>query len=185
PFIADVDGDGVRDLIVWRGSTGTWYALTSSSNYNSASAIGKQWGNKSLGDVPMLTDMDGDGNADFTVWRASTGTFYWLTSSSRYTVAGSRQGGTRSLGDQPLSGDFDADGRSDLAVWRASTGTFHWLTSSSGYNYASAGSRQWGSGAAGDVPQLGDVDGDGRTDLLVWRAPTGVWFWLTSSSGYS
>jgi endonuclease/exonuclease/phosphatase family metal-dependent hydrolase len=183
PFMSDVDGDGVRDLIVWRASTGTWYALTSSSGYDPNKAIGKQWGNQGLGDIPLLTDVDGDGNADFTVWRASTGTFYWLTSSSRYTVAGSRQWGNKSLGDQPLNADFDGDGRSDLAVWRASTGTFYWLTSSSGY--ATAGSRQWGSGAAGDVPMIGDVDGDGRSDLLVWRAPSGIWFWLTSSSGYS
>jgi len=185
PFMADVDGDGIRDLIVWRASTGTWYALTSSTAYNSASAIAKQWGSQSLGDVPLLTDMDGDGRADFTVWRGSTGTFYWLTSSSRYTVAGTKQWGSRSLGDVPLAGDFDGDGRTDLAVWRGSTGTFYWLTSSSNYAYASAVARQWGSGAAGDVPLVGDVDGDGRSDLLVWRAPTGIWFWLTSSSGYS
>ena len=185
PLIGDIDGDRIRDFVLWRGATGIWYTLTSSSGYNPASQKVVQWGNRSAGDVPLLADVDGDAKVDFTVWRASTGTFYWLTSSSGYTVAGSRQWGSSSLGDVPLAGDFDGDGRSDLAVWRASTGTWFWLTSSSNYAYASAGTRQWGSGAAGDVPKTADMDGDGRDDLIVWRAPLGVWFWLTSSSGYA
>jgi FG-GAP repeat protein len=31
----------------------------------------------------------------------------------------------------------------------------------------------------------GDYDGDGKTDLAVYRASTGQWFVLKSSSGYT
>ena len=34
------------------------------------------------------------------------------------------------------------------------------------------------------VPALMDFDGDGRSDLTVWRPASGMWFWLTSSSGW-
>jgi hypothetical protein len=44
---------------------------------------------------------------------------------------------------------------------------------------------QWGNASLGDSPIVGDIDGDGLTDLTVWRASTGTWFWLTSSTGYS
>ena len=38
----------------------------------------------------------------------------------------------------------------------------------------------WGS--PGDVPIPGDYDGDGRTDLAVFRASTGLWQILQSST---
>jgi hypothetical protein len=139
---------------VWRQANGTWYWLTSSSGYNYASAGGKQWGSKSAGDVPLVADVDGDRRSDLLVWRASSGTWYWLTSTTgyNYRFAGGVQWGNLALGDRPLIGDFDGDGRADLTVWRASTGTWQWLRSSSAYSYATAGAVQWGSSALGDVP---------------------------------
>jgi hypothetical protein len=187
PLLGDIDGDGISDLVVWRTSTGTWYWLTSSSNYNPAAAVAKQWGNASLGDQPMLADMDGDRKMDLVVWRASSGTWYWLTSSSGYNYAtsGTKQWGSQGSGDVPKLADIDGDGKADLIVWRAPSGTWFWLTSASGYDYAQSGVKQWGSQGAGDVPLVGDLDGDGKTELVVWRAPSGTWYWLTSASGYN
>lgn len=41
---------------------------------------------------------------------------------------------------------------------------------------------QWG--LPGDVDVAGEYDGDGRTDLAVFRPSVGTWFILTSSSGF-
>jgi hypothetical protein len=187
PMMGDLDGDRIADIVIWRASTGTWYWLMSSNGYATSAAGIRQWGNKSLGDVPMLGDMDGDGRLDLVLWRASTGTWFWLTSSSNYSTSasGSKQWGSQANGDVPKIGDVDGDGRADLIVWRPASGTWFWLTSSSGYNYNASGAKQWGNQAAGDVPMVGDIDGDGRTELVVWRAPSGTWHWLTSTTNYA
>ena len=183
PLMGDVDGDGTRDLIVWTPSTGIWSWRSSSAQFVVGGS--KAWGSGALGDMPLVGDIDGDGRADLIVWRASSGEFFWVLSSSGYANAGSRQWGNSALGDQPLIGDFDGDGRSDLAVWRASTGTFCWLFAADGFGYASARGVQWGNASLGDRPMLADFDGDGRSDLAVWRASTGVWFWITSATQYA
>lgn len=185
PFIGDIDGDGKGDLIVWRPSNGTWFYLLSSNGYNYANQGQTQWGNSALGDQPMIADFDGDGRVDFTVWRASTGTWFWLKSTTSYAQQGQVQWGNNALGDIPLVADLDGDGASDIVVWRPTDSTFYWLTSLSGFNQAAPGVRQWGSSAQNDVPMLGDLDGDGAAELIVWRPANGTWFWLTAAGGYS
>jgi hypothetical protein len=42
----------------------------------------------------------------------------------------------------------------------------------------------WGVPGAGDIPVPGDYDGDGKTDIAIWRATTGDWWILNSSNGF-
>jgi hypothetical protein len=38
-------------------------------------------------------------------------------------------------------------------------------------------------GVAGDIPVPGDYDGDGRSDIAIWRSSNGFWFIVRSASG--
>jgi len=40
-----------------------------------------------------------------------------------------------------------------------------------------------GAGSLGDTPVPGDYDGDGKTDIAVWRPDSGVWYIQKSSDG--
>jgi len=81
--------------------------------------------------------------------------------------------------------DFDGDRRSDVAVWRAATGAWDYLSSAANMTAGAGSGARFGSGSVGDVPLSGDVDGDGKADLVIYRSTTGFWYWLTSRSGFT
>jgi hypothetical protein len=121
-------------------------------------------------------DYDGDGRADWSLFRPSTATWYVAESGGAFLI--------QSFGlatDIPARGDYDGDGKADPAAFRPSDGTWHILTSSS--NYTSAMIQAWGLGT--DIPVPGDYDGDGKTDFAVFRPSNGTWYILTSSSNYT
>jgi lysophospholipase L1-like esterase len=71
--------------------------------------------------------------------------------------------------------DFDGDRKTDLAVWTPASG--NWQISQSSDN--ATRNDVWGAGSLSDVPVPGDYDGDGKTDVAIFRG--GAWYVLQSS----
>lgn len=64
-----------------------------------------------------------------------------------------------------------------ISVWRPGTGTWY-IVENADFNHPLT--RVWGE--SGDVPVLGDYDGDGITDYAIWRPSTGTWWILPSTN---
>ena len=124
-------------------------------------------------------DFDGDAKADFTVFRASTGGWHVLNSSTNYTTSQSFSWGLST--DTPAPGDYDGDGKIDPAIYRASAGL--WAVLKSSTNYTTSFVVSWGLGI--DVPVQADFDGDGKTDPAIFRPSTGLWAVLNSNTNYT
>lgn len=122
-------------------------------------------------DTPVAADYDGDGRADFAIYRGATGE--WKVLSSTGAIRTTRFGAANL--DRPVPADYDGDGRTDLAVYRPTTSEFIALGSKLGLMRTMVGPK-------GSVPVPADYDGDGRADPAV-SYNSFFWFIQRSSEG--
>ena len=77
PLAGDVNGDGIADLVIYRG--GIWFIDT---NRDGNTEMMISFGGMPQ-DIPMLFDWDGDGKADLCIFRDRT----WYVSTKRDGMA--------------------------------------------------------------------------------------------------
>ena len=127
------------------------------------------------GDVPVTGDWDGDGRDTPGIFR--DGTWFLRNSNSPGGVDITFSWGA--TGDYPIVGDWDGDGKDTIGVYRS--GEWFVRNSNSGGTvdgYLDARSVDFNgttraTPARGDIPVVGDWDGDGKDNVGTYRQ--GAW----------
>ena len=183
--VGDYTGDGRADLAVYRegaifGAQSIWFYRATPSGPTSFIP----WGLR--GDFPAPGDYDGDGRNDFVIQRFNgegQEAAFWTRLATGVVLP------VQSFGrptDFIVPGDYDADGRTDIATVRfTSIGTqWFWRRSS---DQVLIGPVTFGlpplDGRLQDLPVQGDYDGDGRTDVAVWRIADGLFISRSTVTG--
>lgn len=174
PTPADWDGDGDTDVGAYQpGAQASFYTrLTPAENYYGR----KFWG--TTGDIPVEGDYDADNITDVAVYRPSTGT-WWALRSSDNTILNIYWGNNTAI---PVPGDYDGDQRIDAALFQPQDPTNgnrdSWWILLSNRAYLAFTTTAWG--LPGDLRVPADYDGDGKTDIAVYRPTEGNWYILRS-----
>lgn len=198
-FIGDFDGDGKDDVYVFNGvdwifpylgllrSDGT--GLQGVARYDGS--IPGFW-QMTAGDKFFVGDFNGDHKADLYIFNGSNWAIPYLgmlrangTSLSglaRYD--GSIPGWFMKPNDQFFAGDFDGDGRTDLYVFNGNNWSYRYLAmlKSSGSALSDiklfTGNLPNWSMTAQDRFFVGDLDGDGKSDLYVFNGTNWAYAYL-------
>jgi hypothetical protein len=124
------------------------------------------------GDVPFSGDWDCDGVDTPGLYRQSDG-FVYLRNSNTQGIA-DLDFYFGNPGDVPLAGDFNGDGCDTVSLFRASEHRIY-IINELGEDGAGLGAADFyfTFGNAGDVPFVGDFDGDSLDEIALHRGKTG------------
>jgi hypothetical protein len=183
----DDDNDGTLDTAendptgsligAFRTSTGQWLLDLNGSRTWDGSRIDGFYTFGQSGDLPVTGDWNSDGAAKIGVFRPSTCEWFLDLNGNDKLDGKSVDAYFKfgSKGDRPATGIWKKGGAVRVGVFRPSTG--QWLLDLNGNRKWDRTSRDglYQFGQSGDLPVTGDWNGDGITDIGVFRPGTGQW----------
>jgi hypothetical protein len=185
-LVGDFNGDGKTDVALWRsgwGSTPVYFAAGDSRGRftrfnvtNTAHAAPHNWINDPA-TTKFVGDFDGDGLSDIALSRPgwSSIPIYHSNGDGSFRVTNRHVSWSSSIMHHPdtrvLPGDYDGDGCIDLALTRPgwSSLPIYFSNADGGFTLSNRALPIDGSAVLDPRREVltGDVNGDGRTDLLV------------------
>ena len=194
-LLGDVNGDARPDLLVGTQGQGVIAYLNDGDGDPFDSVSGFTIGGTSTPSgssskavtALALADLDHDGNVDLVVGRTGDTTEVWLGHGDATFTRATGAGVTLLTGALGLAtGDLDKNGTVDVLAVATGTATqLYAVGTGSGADWTGLTTSATPATATGKAVALGDVDGDGKLDLVTGGSAGGVGLFLGTGSGFA
>ncbi|EFC81843.1 VCBS repeat-containing protein [Parafrankia sp. EUN1f] len=187
PAVGDFNGDGLDDVaaFVTAGSAaGTVrFALSTGTGFDSVQTVADAFPT-GTGAAPEVGDLNGDGLDDLAVFtRGATADVYVsLSTGYGFDPAALWHDSFAGGSGYPAIGDFNGDGRDDVVTFTHDSAADVYVALSTGSGFS--GTTKWQDNFAlwSEYPGVGDADGDGRDDILVYTGSPANDVWVALST---
>lgn len=184
--VGDIDSDGVPDLLAIEHNGALWqYPGNGSGGYKARIGVGNSW--NAYETVIGAGDVDGDSRSDLLAIRPD-GTLWFYAGSGKVSANNSGyapglQIGTywNSFTEVMAAGDMNSDGKADILAKRSDGSLWFYAgigrvsPTNSGFGAGkNLGASVWVSDSK--IVGAGDIDGDGKNDVLSVDFQGALWF---------
>ncbi|MBF8191784.1 FG-GAP repeat protein, partial [Nonomuraea sp. K274] len=185
---ADFDGDGKDDIITFTQNAlaDVYVSPSTGSAFEGTSVKWHDWFAPG-GETPYTGDFDGDGKDDVVAFTHGTSADVYVATSTGTGFGGGAKWHDffSPHGEIPAVGDFDGDGKDDIATFTRGNSADVYVATSTGTGFG-AGVKWHDFFAPGvEFPAVGDVDGDGKDDLIVFTQGSTADVYVALSTGTS
>ncbi|MFI9838808.1 FG-GAP-like repeat-containing protein [Nonomuraea sp. NPDC051941] len=183
---ADFDGDGKDDIVTFtHGANADVYVAKSTGTAFDGTSV--KWHDYFAlsGEVPLTGDFTGDGKDDVVTFTQGSNADVYVAPSTGtgFGAAAKWHDFFAPSGEIPAVGDFDGDGKDDIVTFTRGTANDVYVALSTGTGFGTG--VKWHDWFAlnGEFPAVGDVNGDGKDDLIVFTQGSTNDVYVATSTG--
>ena len=177
--VGDLDGDGRDDVLLRHADTHRWYFYPMDGRRVLGGKGGVPLTTNAAWRVAGLGDLNGDGRDDVLLRHRDNHRWHYYPLDGRTVLDGKGGAGLTTTAAWRFAaiGDYDGDGREDVLLRHANTRRWYFYPMDGRKIRPGRGAAGLTANAAYALAGVGDLNGDGKEDVLLRHVDNGRWYY--------